>query len=394
MTLHGLHSPSARVAAAFGALFWIICLSTTFFPAWLSAIGLTTAQVGIVLAVAAWLKVPVTLLAGSAADRLGRRKLVLVLAVGLLAIGMPLLLLTHDFVLICILWAILGALLSTCVPLTDSIGVATVQSDADTNYGRMRLWGSVSFLVCSLAGGWVIRGGPADTLVWLMIGGAILLLWACLRLPDYRVQAVSTGGFEALQTLLALPGFVVTLLVAATLMASHAALYSMATLHWLALGHGLPVIGALWSIGVMAEVVVFYFAPQLTRWLGPWQLMLIAGAVGVARWSATAFASDLVILFCLQLLHSITFTFNQLALVSYIQKAVPQHYTASAQTLYDSCAIGVLFGLAFFVSGWVSKGGIHWSFLTMAVMSGAAGLVALYQCWRRRAGAALNPIEN
>ncbi len=376
-------SPSARVAVSFAALFWIICLSMTFFPAWLADIGLNTAQVGVVLAVAAWLKVPVTLLAGSVADQWGRRKRVLLLVAGLLAAGMPLLLITQDFVLICILWAMLGALLSTCVPLTDSIGVATVHVDAHANYGRMRLWGSVSFLLCSLAGGWLIRAGPAETAVWLMIAGAVLMLLACLWLPDHRIQSSGRGGFAAVRALLKLPGFIVTLLVAATLMASHAALYSMATLHWLSLGHSLPVIGALWSIGVVAEILVFYFAPQLNRRFSPWSLMLIAAAVGVIRWSTTAFVSSLVMLFAVQLLHSVTFTFNQLALMSYIQNEVPARYTASAQTIYDSCAIGLVFGLALFVSGWVSSFGIHWSFLVMAAMSAGAGIVALQQCWRR-----------
>ena len=384
MSLRLPGSASARVAVSFAALFWVVCLSTTFFPAWLASIGLGTAQVGVVLAAAAWLKVPVTLLAGSLADRLGQRRLVLLLVAGFLAFGMPFLLVTHDFVLICVLWALLGALLSTCVPLTDSVGVATVHADSNANYGRMRLWGSVSFLICSLAGGWLIRAGPVDTPVWLMIGGAGILLVACLRLPDHRIRTSRQGGLEAVRALLALPGFAVTLFVAATLMASHAALYSLATLHWLSLGHSLPVIGALWAIGVRAEILVFYCAPQLNRRLGPWTLMLIAAMVGVVRWSTTAYATSLALLFAVQILHSVTFTFNQLALVSYIQNQVPARYTASAQTIYDSCAIGLVFGLALFVSGWVSTQGIHWSFLVMAAMSGGAGLIALQQWWRRR----------
>lgn len=361
----------------------MICVSTTFLPAWFAEIDLTSTQVGIVLAAAAWLKIPVTLLAGAQADRRGRRKLLLLLAAAVLAIGMPLLLVTRHFVLICLLWAVLGALLSTCVPLTDSIGVAAVKRDANISYARMRLWGSVSFLVCSIAGGWLIREWGGNATIWLMIGGAALLLIAACRLPDYRTAGVNGGGLANLGQLRQIPGFMLIMVTAATLMASHAALYSVATVHWLSLGHGLPVIGALWAIGVVAEIGVFYCGPRLTARFDAWQLLALAALAGVVRWTLTAFVAEIGLLLMLQLLHSVTFTFVQLAIVGYIQRAVPERYVASAQTVYDSCAIGLVFGIALLVSGLVSGYSIVWSFLTMAGMSGGAGLVALRQSsWR------------
>ena len=51
--------------------------------------------------------------------------------------------------------------------------------------------------------------------------------------------------------------------------------------------------------------------------------------------------------------------------------------------LVDDDLLALVFGLALFVSGWVSSFGIHWSFLVMAAMSAAAGTVALQQCWQR-----------
>ena len=81
------------------------------------------------------------------------------------------------------------------------------------------------------------------------------------------------------------------------------------------------------------------------------------------------------------MLHSVTFTFTQLGMVAFIASQVPEHLTASAQTIYDSLAIGLIFGVALYVVGRLSDIQFGWAFYAMAAMSVTAGLLAL-RGWR------------
>lgn len=368
------------MAAVFAALFWVLCISTVYLPEWLHRTGLDTAQVALVLACATWLKVPLTLAAGYTADQLGRRKAVLIVGSGVVMLGFPLLFVVNGYYWLCLLWAVVGALTSTMVPLADSISVTAVRREGLT-YGRMRMWGSLSFLLASMLGGLIIRHYGNNAVVWLLCGGALALFLCVLLLPDYNSRRPMQPDLS-LFPVLKIPGFVVFLLVAATLMASHAALYSLSTVHWAAVGISLPVIGMLWATGVVAEVIIFFISARVIGKFSPWSLLFIAGVVGLVRWSLTAVVVDVVLLFCIQSLHAITFTFTQLAVVNFIARKVPEEMTSSAQTIYDSCALGLIFGLALYVSGLLSKVDISFSFWAMAMMSGGGGLVAVYFAWR------------
>ena len=362
-------------------MFWVLCIGMVYLPEWLRQTGLDTAQIGLVLASATWLKIPVTLLAGNMADRLGRRKKVLLVIALLLAVLVPLLLVVRGYLWLCLLWACVGALSSTMVPITDSISVTAVRRDG-LIYGRMRMWGSLGFLVASVFGGMVIRWSGTDSVVWLLFFGALALLFFVLNAPDYETRRPLQKDLVLLPVL-QLPGFVIFLMTAAVLMASHAALYSISTVRWVDAGLELPVIGLLWATGVVAEIFMFFISARLIARWSPWQLLLIAGVVGCLRWSLTALILDVVLLFFIQSMHAITFTFTQLAVVSFIERKVPEEMTSSAQTIYDSCALGMVFGAALYVSGLLSQVDMALSFWAMAVMSGSGGVMALCMVGRR-----------
>lgn len=390
-----LRAASTRVSAVYAALFLLTCLSLVYLPQWFVQVGLTTAEIGTILAVAAVVKVPLTLVFGTTADMLANRKGVLLFVSGLLVLAMPLLLVVRDWLWLCVTWALIGGLISTCIPLTDSVAVNTVRRDG-ASYGRMRMWGSLSFLLVSLSAGWIINDRGDTALVYLLIVGA-LLVWLCVfGLPRHEVQTATAANVEGkpatqsrrgagftLLPVIRLPGFLLFLIVAATLMASHAALYSLSTVYWVAAGISLPVIGILWATGVVAEIGFFFIARTLVNQWNPWQLLLIAGVAGVLRWSVTAVATDVGVLLVTQAMHAVTFTFTQLAVVTYIGNRVPESLTSSAQSLYDSCALGVVFGAALYVSGSLSRIDTAWSFRAMAAMSAVGAAVALVQVLRK-----------
>src|SRR5205807_306807 len=85
------------------------------------------------------------------------------------------------------------------------------------------------------------------------------------------------------------PRFLSVVLGASLIQASHAVMYGFATLQWNARGISGPAIGALWAIGVIAEVALFALSGRLVGWFGAIGMIMLGGIGGAVRWTAMAF---------------------------------------------------------------------------------------------------------
>jgi len=113
------------------------------------------------------------------------------------------------------------------------------------------------------------------------------------------------------------------------------------------------------------------------RKLSEVSLLLLAANLGTVRWTALAFSTDLIVLIPAQCLHAATFAATQLGAMRYIERKVPRHLTATAQSLYSAGGMGVALGLATWVSGLVFEDLLGLSFLLMTGLCVLAGLSAL-----------------
>lgn len=358
---------SWSIASHYISIFWLIGFALIFWPTWLSGRGYTGAQIGIILAVAFWAKIPFNLLLGPLADMTGLRRRWIILLAIIVAVGMPAFLPASPYPFVLLLWGIVGAALTVSIPMTDNLSVLA-RRNPNFDYGKVRLWGSLSFIIASLVGGLILKWYSADSILYLMILGAGLLLITSLFLPDLRVTEKPVRRYAMIEAL-KLPGYKSYIFIAALLQSSHAVLYGFASIHWQAAGLSGASIGLLWSEGVAVEIIIFYFARRFTNRLSFEQLFLFAALSGIIRWTGTALTTELWILILLQALHGATFALTHLAVFEYISRQVPTRLTASAQTLYDLVGGAIMFGLVMLIAGhfyqlWAGK-----AFFAMALLS-------------------------
>jgi MFS transporter, PPP family, 3-phenylpropionic acid transporter len=210
-----------------------------------------------------------------------------------------------------ILWLSLaaGVAQSALMPLGDSITLAAVR-ERGFDYGRIRVWGSVSFIAAALASGLILavppRAVPGNRVLWLVLGGIVLLLGACLALPPAGSPPAATARWAALGRFAANRRFWLFVVSASALQSSHQLYYGFGTLYWRRLGFSAPVIGALWAEGVLAEIALFWLGGRLTARLGPFGLMALSGIAGIVRWSLAGILPGLPAAATLQLLHALT----------------------------------------------------------------------------------------
>jgi MFS transporter, PPP family, 3-phenylpropionic acid transporter len=258
---------------------------------------------------------------------------------------------------------------------------------AGLDYGRMRLWGSLSFIAASFAGGWVVDRLGAMSAIWLVVAGGVLTVMAAHGLA----RPVGLGRLKAATTpprikladaagLLRSPAFLIFLLAAGSVQAAHAVFYTFGTLHWAAQGFSNAWAGTLWAIGVAVEIALLAFSGAVARRIGPVELIVLGGATAVLRWIAMGFDPPLALLIPLQVLHGVTFGGTHIGAIYFMAKAVPENHNGTAQALYASVTAGVAMGGAMLLAGqlYAAYGGqAYWAMAVLAAVGLGAGLLLL-----------------
>lgn len=363
---------ATRLSLFYAALFVGFGLYQPFFPVWLKAKGLGDAEVGTVLACGMLIRMVATPTVTFLADRSGVLSLALVICasatmVAFLGIGMA-----EGFVMILVGVLITSFVWSPMVPLADAYGLAGVARRA-LDYGRIRVWGSVAFMVANIAGGLALVLIRPDQIVWMIWLSLVPLTLASLMLvrDQKEVQTGPRGpSFFNLR-------FVLVMVAVAFLQASHAVYYGFASIHWKQIGYSGFVVGVLWAVAVLAEIVMFWVATRFARDWRPTTYLLIGGAGGFLRWALMAFDPPLVVLAPLQALHAAGFGLVHLGTMAYLAARLPAHARASGQGTV-SVAIGATMALATLMAGWIyARAGAH-AYLAMAALCLVGLAVAAY----------------
>jgi PPP family 3-phenylpropionic acid transporter len=355
-----------RLAFFYIAVFLLPGIAMPFWPAWLAAHGLDAVQIGTLLALGPWTKLVSNPLAARLADRSGKtRRLLVLLALGGLA-SYALFGLVDGFVAFFIVTILANLALNPIMPLGDSVTLGTGARHGIA-YGRVRLWGSLSFMVAGGGAGFLLAGRPPDLILALLLGALLVLVLACFGLPetaDTPPPQTKLGWHH----LFADRRFCLFLAVVSLIQASHVMFYGFGSLHWLAAGYGKAAVGALWAICIPAEVALFALGGRLVDRLRPAGLLLLGGSAGILRWTLLAASTDLPLLVIAQLLHAFTFAATHLATMYFFVREVPPGLAATAQGLYGALAGGAVLGATMFVAGilYASHGGA--GFLAMAAM--------------------------
>ena len=282
----------------------------------------------------------------------------------------------RDFGALLLLTLVANFLYPTLIPLSDALAARMVLQ-VQLDYGKVRLWGSVSFVVATILVGPVVQHGGPGWILHIMVLGLVLpclLSWVPLVPAPEELSDGRPG--VSYRSLLRQREFRRFLLIVSLLMGSHAAYNGFSTLYWKSQGYNESTIGYLWAVGVVAEILMFAFNRRLLGPLSPQRLLLIAAAGCVIRWLTLGLTTALPLLLLVQTLHAVTFCCTHLAAMRYLTLALPREQVITAQTLYAALPGVVTAGLTALTGSLYTQlsGGI---FILMAVIALPALLLRL-----------------
>lgn len=382
---------AVRVALFYGALFLIYGVHLPFLPVWLDWRGLSPNEIAAIISGPFFLRLVVTPAVALAADRFDSHRLIVISLGWTCLVTAVLLANSTAFVPIFLAAVAFHLAASTIMPLTETVAVRGVKA-ANLDYGRMRLWGSLTFILAGLAGGSLMdEFGPAAA-VWLMAAGALATAIAAHGLPrsvseaKTRERHSSRLAAAAAKRLVRTPVFIVFLLAVGLIQATHGTFYAFGAVHWRSQGISTVWVGLLWAVAVLAEVALFAWSRPVLARFGPLALIASGGAAAILRWGAMCLDPPLWALFPLQLLHALTYGASHLGAIHFIGKAVPEEAAGTAQALYATFAAGVFMGVVTLASGPIYSAYHGLSFIVPAVLAVAGFVLAmwLYRRWDGR----------
>ncbi len=360
---------ATRLALFYGTMFGMVGTHLPFFTVWLKAVGIDAFWIGIITAIPPVTRFTVLPFVTALAERRHALRGAIVVTAFATALGFSILGTQHQPVLVFLAYAVTCCLWTPMVPLTDAYALRGVARHG-LNYGPLRLWGSAAFVAGALGCGLLVDFIAAQNLIWVIASVAALGAFVGLGLQPLDTPKSLVNIHHGAGALLRDPGFLAIIVTSALIQGSHAAYYIFASIAWRQAGLGGLTIAGLWSLGVIAEIVVFALSPRFT--LPPVMLVVIAALSAVARWVITAQEPPLAILAAVQLAHGLTFGLTQVGTMMLLVGYVPGHVMARGQGYLAACS-GIVSSSVSIISGAVYAQygqGVYYVMAAMA-LSGA-----------------------
>ena len=374
-----------RLAAFYAALFAALGVQLPFLPLWLAAKGLGAGAIGVALAIPMIVRVIAIPLATHGADRHEALRATIIVAAGMAALGYGLLAFAHGAPAIMAAFALASAFYTPIMPLADAYAMRGL-GRLGRAYGPVRLWGSVAFIVTSFGAGALLDVIAARDLIWLVVAGmAVTALAACALIPLAPVrQEAGAATVWSASSLLRDRSFLVVATGASLIHASHAVYYGFSALAWRQAGLDGATIGALWALGVVAEIALFAVSGRLP--LDPTKLLLLGAAGAAIRWGVMAFDPPSALLPVLQCLHALSFGAAHLGALGFVARSAPAGLGATAQG-YFAVALGLVMAMAMGLSGFLYArwGSLAYSAMALAAILGGLFVLAGHRLAREKA---------
>lgn len=371
----------------FGAVYFAhIGFFSPYLPLWLKSLGLSVAAIGLLASVQSATRLFAPYAWGMVSDRTGERvrlmrlgaALALLASFGLWIGGSP-------------WWLALVLLLtftntSAMMSMSEAAMAQRVSAggvfDA-RRYGRVRVWGSAGFLGMVLGAGLLFDHIGLGAFPVITSASLLAVLLCACWLPDQREPRQADAVHTPVAPVLRRPAVRWFFAAAFFHILAHMGIYTFLSLYLDAQGYGKGLIGLLWAVSVLAEVLFFLFQG---RWFGRLSLgawLVLCSLAMVLRMGAIAAAPQaLALLVLAQVLHALTFAGHHAACIAMVSQHFPDRLRARGQALYTVVGYGLPGVIGGTLGGQLSQhlglGAVFWACCAISLLAAGCGV----RVWR------------
>lgn len=362
--------PYWRLSAFYLCYFAILGAMVPYWTVFLRSRGMSALEIGQLMAVGTLTRILAPWASAWVGDRMRRRIVVVRLAAALMTVIFCGMFVARGFWQVALVTAAFGFFWNAALPQFEIVTLRHLGGTGNL-YGRIRLWGSVGFIGVVLGGGWLLDRSGLDTLLLVLLATMTGTLVSSLLVPD-RTGPPAVQARASLRGALRHPAAIGFLAAAFLMQASHGPYYGFFSILLEDLGYTRSTVGALWALGVVAEVAVFLALTRLMPRLGAARVFQASLLLAALRWLLIGHgAASLAWLLPAQILHAATFGAFHVAALAQVQRFFPAALQGRGQALYSGLCMGGGGALGGVASGYL------WDVAGAARVYELAALVAL-----------------
>ncbi len=371
--------PYWRLSGFYFLYFAFVGVFAPYWSLYLKSLAFSAFQIGVLMSLLQVMRIFAPNLWGWLADHSGRGVHLVQAAAGLSLLTYLGVFAGESFAWLFIVMATMSFFWSASLPLMESITLRHL-GDGTSRYGRIRLWGSIGFVVSVVGVGYLLDFLPIRALLWavliLMIGVFLLSRW----IPEPHPQLHHEQA-DPISDIVRRPEVAVFLAAGFLMAAAHGVYYTFYSIYMVDHGYSKGAIGWLWSIGVLCEILVFLWMPRLVATFGLRKILLASFLLATLRFSLIGFgASWPMVVVLAQILHAASFGSYHAASVAVINQFFRGQHHAKGQAIYTSISFGLGGTVGGLWSGWLwEPAGPE---ITFAISSIATLIAFILLFWR------------
>lgn len=378
-----------RLSSSYFFYFAILGLISPYLSVFLDSKGFTSLELGEIFAILTATKIIAPSLWAILADKTGQQLLIIRIGALLALLNFILLFWLDSYWSISLCLALFSLFWTAILPQLEVLTLNSVRRSSKI-YARVRLWGSLGFIVLAIFVGQVItflekNGLANDTAppfinAFVFIGCAVLLLLllSTLSLKPRHIINSTKAQISSINEKLVELRFVIFFIAGVLLQISFGPYYGFFALFLRDLDYPGFAVGLFISLGVLAEILVFIFASSFFKSFSLKSLLVFSLAATALRWLIVAlYAESIWLLAFTQLIHAASFALFHSASMIFISSHFSACQQSRGQAIYLGGVYGVGGAIGAYLAGvlWLDGIGATTAFLTASVAALLAAIL-------------------
>ena len=330
--------------------FGVLGIFLPFFNLYCYHLGFSGFQIGILSAVRSVALVLFPLIWGALADRLNARQPIYILCCFCSALIWMLYLFTVDFWPMLAIAVFYGMFYSPIISFLEAFTMDMLGKEKKS-YGRIRVWGSISFIAVVVILGRIIDLYSVEIIVVLILAGSLMLSVISTQVP--AIPSAKKKRLSGKATSLLDKGVLVFLFCAFLMLVSHGAYYGFFSIHLENLGFGSTFIGLTWALASAAEILVMLRSDQIFNRFSIKAVLIFSFMVAALRWLILFFVQSAAAILLSQVLHAVTYGTFHIASILYIDQLAPEKAKTLGQAVNNATSYGLGLMVGFFLNGYL-----------------------------------------
>jgi len=330
--------------------FGVLGIFLPFFNLYCYHLGFSGLRIGILSAVRSVALIVFPLIWGALADRLDARRPIYILCNFCSAIIWILYLFTIDFWPMLAITIFYGVFYAPIISFLEAFTMDLLGKEKKS-YGRIRAWGSISFIAVVLVLGKVIDLYSVEIIVVLILAGSLILSVLSTRIPRFQIvkkNRLPRGAKSLLQRRV-----LVFLFCAFLMLVSHSAYYGFFSIHLENLGYGNTFIGLAWALASTAEILVMIRSDRIFSRFSIESVLIFSFMAAALRWLILFSARSAAVILLSQILHAVTYGTFHIGSILYIDRLAPEKAKTLGQAVNNAVSYGLGLMVGFFFNGYL-----------------------------------------